>query len=162
VANDEDGYFRASAGILIVNEAGSLLAMRRKATAEPAWQLPQGGIRFDESPVDAAWREAEEEAGLTRSDLTLLAESRQWLVYELPHAFRNRKVGWGQAQRWFLFRLGADSRVKVDAVEFDAFDWVTPAELLARTVEFRVPVYERVLAEFGPRIQPSGAVGRPA
>ena len=145
---DEAGYFRASAGVLIVDEAGRVLAMRRKGSTERSWQLPQGGIGFNELPENAAWREAEEETGLTRSDLTLVAHSPHWLVYELPVEFRNRKVGWGQAQRWFLFRVGAASTVKVDGVEFDAFAWVTPAELIARTVEFRVPVYERVFVEF--------------
>jgi putative (di)nucleoside polyphosphate hydrolase len=156
MAHELDGYFRASAGIAVIDDAGRLLAMRRKAVSGSAWQMPQGGIRFDERPVDAAWREAGEEAGLTRGDLTLLAESPQWLVYELPLAFRNGKVGWGQAQRWFLFRMAATTTVSVDGVEFDAFEWLTPAELLARTVDFRVPVYERVLAEFRPWLEPGG------
>jgi putative (di)nucleoside polyphosphate hydrolase len=122
--------------------------MRRKSVPEVAWQLPQGGIRFSETPTDAVWREVEEETGLTRRDIELVAQSREWIVYELPAAFRSSKVGWGQAQRWFLFRATSPVTVRPDGNEFDAFDWLTPAELIARTIAFRVPVYTRVFAEF--------------
>ena len=144
----DDGYFRASAGAVVINEERRVLALRRRDTPGDAWQMPQGGIGFDEVPGDAVWRELREETGLARGDLELLAASQEWLVYELPRPFRSAKVGWGQAQRWFLLRATRGAAVEPDGKEFVAFDWFAPAELVERVVEFRRSVYRRVFAEF--------------
>jgi putative (di)nucleoside polyphosphate hydrolase len=148
MANRNDGYFRASAGAIVIDGQKRLLALRRKGTAEEAWQMPQGGIGKDETPEHAVWRELQEETGLTAADLELLEASREWMVYELPAALRSPKVGWGQAQRWFLFRARPGAKVRPDGKEFDAFAWITQTELLSRVVEFRRPVYVRVFSEF--------------
>ena len=148
MTNRDDGYFRASAGAVVINDARRVLALRRKDTPGHAWQMPQGGIGFEEVPGDAVWRELREETGLARGDLELLATSPEWLVYELPKAFRSTKVGWGQAQRWFLLRATPGAEVRPDGKEFVAFDWFTPEELVDRVVEFRRLVYRRVFAEF--------------
>jgi putative (di)nucleoside polyphosphate hydrolase len=130
-------------------DAGRILIMRRKGLREAAWQMPQGGIGKDESPLEALYRELNEEAGLERRDVEVVASRSDWLVYELPPEFRNAKVGWGQAQRWFLCKLLTDrGRVHPDGVEFTDVDWVTTSELLARAVSFRAPIYRRVVAEF--------------
>lgn len=154
MANRDDGYFRASAGAMVIDSQRRVLALRRKGTPEEAWQMPQGGIGMDEEPEHAAWRELEEETGLTATDVELLEVSREWLVYELPATFRSPKVGWGQAQRWFLFRARPGARVRPDSKEFDAFRWITHAELLSRVVEFRRPVYVRVFSEFAHWLEP--------
>src|SRR5262245_9072507 len=146
--NSGDGYFRASAGAMVIDADKRVLALRRKDVPEEAWQMPQGGIGFDESPAEAAWRELREETGLSRADLELLASAREWIVYELPERFRSTKVGWGQAQRWFLFRALPGAEIRPDGREFDAFDWFTSTELVRRVVEFRQPAYRQVFSEF--------------
>lgn len=148
MANSNDGYFRASAAAVVINGDRRVLALRRRDTPGEAWQMPQGGIGFDETPADAVWRELREETSLTSDDLELLASFREWLVYELPTAFRSAKVGWGQAQRWFLLRAKLGAEVRPDGKEFAAFAWFTPEELVDRVVEFRRPVYRRVFSEF--------------
>jgi putative (di)nucleoside polyphosphate hydrolase len=154
MANREDGYFRASAGAVVIDDQNRVLTLRRKGTPEVAWQMPQGGIGMDETPEHAIWRELQEETGLTLAHLELLRASQEWIVYELPAVFRSPKVGWGQAQRWFLFRVKPAAKVKPDGKEFDAFEWVTSEELLTRVVEFRRPVYVRVFAEFANWLEP--------
>ena len=155
MADRNDGYFRASAGAIVIDSQKRVLALRRKGTAEEAWQMPQGGIGKDEAPEHAAWRELQEETGLTWAELSeLLGASREWLVVqELPEAFGSPKVGWGQAQRWFLFRARPGAKVRPDSKEFDAFEWVTHAGLLSRVVERR-PVYVRVFSEFANWLEP--------
>jgi putative (di)nucleoside polyphosphate hydrolase len=144
-----DAFFRASVGAVVVDGHRRILVMRRKGTREVAWQMPQGGIGMDESPLDALHRELNEETGLQHRDVEVVASTRDWLVYELSPEFRNAKVGWGQSQRWFLCQLLTDrGRVHPDGVEFTDVDWVTAEALVARAVSFRAPIYRRLVAEF--------------
>jgi putative (di)nucleoside polyphosphate hydrolase len=145
-----DAFFRANVGACVVDEAGRVLALRRRGVADNGWQMPQGGIDDGETPRQAVMRELIEETGLRPTHVELLAEHPDWLAYELPVEFRRPKVGWGQAQMWFLLRARPGAEVVPDGREFDAHEWLTPRELLARVISFRRPVYERVLREFVP------------
>jgi putative (di)nucleoside polyphosphate hydrolase len=145
---DPSTFFRAGVGACIVNGRGAILVLDRADVAEPAWQMPQGGIDPDERPVDALVREVREETGLDAAAYEVVAET-EWLVYELPEAYWNRKVGRGQAQRWFLCRAtSVEPAVRPDGEEFRAFQWVAPRELLALAAPFRRPVYQRILDAF--------------
>ena len=139
-------WFRANAGLCVTDGRGQVLAMRRTGVERAAWQMPQGGIKGRETPLEAAWRELREETGLGPEHVTLRAEHPDWLVYELPTADRSARLGWGQAQRWFLFEAPPDAPVRPDGRELDAWAWMRPEELLVETVGFRRPVYRRVVA----------------
>ena len=54
--------YRPNVGIIIINTEGNLMWCRRKN--HDGWQFPQGGIDENESPIEAAIREVEEETGL--------------------------------------------------------------------------------------------------
>jgi putative (di)nucleoside polyphosphate hydrolase len=98
--------FRANAGLAVLNARGQVLAVER-SDSPGAWQLPQGGIDSGETALEAAYRELQEETFLAREEVELVGEYPDWLVYELPTAFRRPKTGLGQAQKWFFFRLTA-------------------------------------------------------
>ena len=145
----KDAFFRAGVGAVILDAERRILALKRKGGAGNMWQLPQGGIRADEQPLDALYREIHEEAGLERRDVEVIRTTPDWWVYVLPIEYRNTKVGWGQAQRWFLCRLLAPpTAVHPDHAEVTDAEWVTAEQLLARAVSFRVPTYRRLVAEF--------------
>jgi len=143
--------YRPCVGIMLIDGSGRIFIARRAGTAD-AWQMPQGGIDAGETPRDAALRELKEETGTDNA--AFLAESRDWLRYDLPPKFAARK--WkgryrGQAQKWFAFRFkGNDDAFDLTAhhQEFDAWRWATPAEVLAEIVAFKRPVYKAVLKEF--------------
>jgi putative (di)nucleoside polyphosphate hydrolase len=143
-------YFRAGAGAVIINGKGMVLALERAGIA-CAWQLPQGGIKRDEEPLDAAYREVAEETGIQKSDLEHLESASEPLAYELPKEARSEKTGRGQVQYWFLFRFhGGDSSMDLGkGGEFRAWRWLPFSELLELTVEFRRPVYRRLGEIFG-------------
>ena len=110
------------------------------------WQLPQGGMDAGETPVEAAWRELEEETGLGPKEVELVDEFSEWTVYQWPNGARERGRRLGQAQRWFTFRALSDKIVPIpDGVEFVSWKWVEPAWLIDQVVEFRRSGYERVL-----------------
>ncbi|MGH2659935.1 MAG: NUDIX domain-containing protein [Actinomycetota bacterium] len=74
-----------------------------RADRPGAWQAPQGGLQQWEEPLEGAGRELAEETGIRWSDVTVIAESPQWLGYELPPEARSEKTGHGRrgSGSWF-------------------------------------------------------------
>lgn len=138
-------FFRASVGAVIINPHDQVLALERTDTAG-AWQFPQGGLEADEEPLEAAFREVEEETGLRSVRLSLIDQHPRWLSYELPSEWRGPKVGRGQTQRWFFFRLLGDPQT-IDLPrqgEFRQWRWLEFAELLPLVAPFRQQIYHEL------------------
>ncbi|MGC4000440.1 MAG: RNA pyrophosphohydrolase [Anaeromyxobacter sp.] len=148
--------FRPSAGLLVTDGAGRVLALERRKVPG-AWQLPQGGIDPGESAEAGAWRELQEETGLTASGVVLVRIAPRWIAYELPEAMRSAKTGRGQAQLWFLFRA-AGAPLPAPGEEARAWAWKPMAEVLAEVAPFRRPVYEAVAELFAAEL--GGTAGR--
>ena len=121
-----------------------------------AWQMPQGGLDPDEDPFRAALRELAEETNIR--SVELIAESREWLTYDLPpqlipHAWGGRYRG--QTQKWYALRFtGEDSEIDIShpgghEPEFVEWRWAHVRELPDLIVPFKRRVYERIIAELG-------------
>ena len=137
--------FRAGIVAVVTNSRGQLLAFER-SDVRGAWQLPQGGIDVGETPLQSAWRELEEETGLTPDQVDLVDEHPDWVVYEFPETIRRDGKRLGQAQRWYLFRVRSDDVTPTpDGVEFVAWKWVEPTWLLDHVVSFRAVAYRCVI-----------------
>lgn len=152
---DTDG-FRPNVGIILVNQQGRLLWARRVG-GQDAWQFPQGGIRRDEEPRVALFRELEEEVGLRAQHVEILGVTEGWLRYRLPRKMvRTHKspVCIGQKQKWYLLKLTADESeidmLKGDPPEFDQRQWVTYWYPLGKVVSFKREVYRKALKELAP------------
>lgn len=152
-------YFRAGVGAVIFNASGLILALERVDIAD-AWQLPQGGLEAVEEPLQAVFREVVEETAITESDLELVNTSPQLLVYELPPAARSGKTGRGQVQYWFFFRFrGSDDAIDLGSGgEFRNWKWMSFKSLLDSAVDFRKPVYRRLVTLFRDYFPESEAV----
>ncbi|SEO40008.1 putative (di)nucleoside polyphosphate hydrolase [Luteibacter sp. UNC138MFCol5.1] len=154
---DADGY-RPNVGIVLLNGDGRLFWARR--VNRDGWQFPQGGMRSDETPLEAMYRELEEETGLLAQHVEVLAETRGWLRYRLPSRFvrhHQRPTCIGQKQVWFLLRLkcGEDA-FRLDACEkpeFDLWRWVDFWYPANHVVNFKRQVYERALRQFAPTVE---------
>lgn len=159
----EDLPYRPCVGIMVLNADNAVWAGRRIAIGNSEydgspqlWQMPQGGIDDGEKPLNAAIRELYEETGMR--NVTLLAEARDWIHYDLPpHLLGVGLKGKfrGQAQRWFAFRFdGNESEIEINPPptgnhpEFDAWDWKPMESLPDLIVPFKRGVYEQVIAEF--------------
>jgi putative (di)nucleoside polyphosphate hydrolase len=152
---DSDG-FRPNVGIILTNQQGQLLWARRVG-GQDAWQFPQGGINPEETPEQALYRELHEEIGLHPEDVEILACTRGWLRYRLPHRLvrhNSSPVCVGQKQKWFLLRLlSDDQKVCLEngaRAEFDTWRWVSFWYPLSKVVSFKKEVYRRALKELSP------------
>jgi len=164
---DRDGY-RPNVGIILANPRNEVFWGKR--VHQHAWQFPQGGIKHGETPVDAMYRELEEEIGLQRDHVRVLGRTREWLRYDVPEKWARQrdtagqegadvpgncapaKTGYrGQKQIWFLLRMtGRDCDVKLRGSghpEFDAWRWNDYWVPLEHVIEFKREVYRQALIE---------------
>ncbi len=151
---DSDG-FRPNVGIIVANDDNQVLWARR--IRQNAWQFPQGGIRRNEDPVQAMYRELSEEIGLLPQHVEIIGSTRGWLRYRLPEKMVRRNctpLCIGQKQKWFLLRLiGSDGAVCLDRgekPEFDQWRWVDYWQPLRDVVFFKQQVYRHALEELAP------------
>ncbi len=151
---DSDG-FRPNVGIIVTNQENQVLWARR--IRQNAWQFPQGGIRRNEAPEQAMYRELGEEIGLRPEHVQIIGYTRGWLRYRLPEKMLRRNCSplcIGQKQKWYLLRLtGGESAVRLDLgekPEFDQWCWVDYWRPIQDVVFFKQQVYRHALEELAP------------
>lgn len=163
---DPDGY-RPNVGIVLVRHDNRVFWARR--VGHDGWQFPQGGMRTDETPREAMFRELREETGLEGRHVQVLGATAGWLRYRLPKRYlrpRERPLCIGQKQVWFLLRLvGSEEHLNLSAAdkpEFDAFRWVDFWYPVQHVVHFKRRVYRRALRQLEPLLgPPDGFPGAP-
>ena len=150
--------YRPCVGIMLVNTRGHVFVGQRLDRDTDAWQMPQGGVDKGEKTLGAAVRELWEETGVTENLITVEAESRELIPYDLPidlvpNVWKGRYRG--QEQKWFLMRFhGSNDQINIatEHPEFSAWKWLPKDELVANIVPFKREVYTKVLAEFGGKL----------
>ena len=148
------GGYRPAVGVMLINPARKVWVGQRLDNSLEAWQMPQGGLDEGEDPREGAYRELEEETGISRALVEILDQAREELRYDLPEDLIGKvwKEPWrGQRQTWFLMRfLGEDRDVNIETPEpeFRAWKWAEPAELPAMIVPFKQQLYKDVIAAF--------------
>jgi len=150
--------YRPNIGVALFNRDGEVWYGRRVGPFVDyeekdgyRWQMPQGGIDEGEDIVDAAYRELEEESGITTA--RLLTVTPGWLPYDFPPGYK--KKNWrGQRQKWAAMLFEGDED-EIDLFhegkqEFDQWRWGELEEAPSLIVPFKRHVYHELMDAFIP------------
>lgn len=156
-----DRPYRPCVGLMLIDARGLVFVAQRIDQVAEAWQMPQGGIDEGEDPRAAALRELTEETAIPGERVRILAESADWIPYDLPPAIADKV--WkgrfrGQTQKWYLLRLeGPDSLIdlETDEPEFNAWKWVPVDDVVEYAIAFKRENYARIVEEFRPHCVPA-------
>ncbi|MEO0882033.1 MAG: RNA pyrophosphohydrolase [Pseudomonadota bacterium] len=146
--------YRANVGLALFSTAGHVFLGRRvNSKGAFQWQMPQGGIDPGESPTEAAFRELEEEVGISPNLVSVLEQTDDWLYYDFPRELKKRLPGpyVGQRQKWFALRFkGSDSDIRLDLhkPEFDAWRWGRLDHIPPLIIPFKREIYEDLTVRF--------------
>ena len=149
--NKKELPLRIGVGIALLNHEKKIFVGKRIDNPENSWQMPQGGVDKNESFLEAAKRELEEETSI--QTVEVLKELNEWLTYDLPKNLLGKL--WegkyrGQKQKWFIMKfLGKNDEIniKTKKPEFLDWKWIQPSDLPGIAVNFKVNLYKEIVKE---------------
>ena len=142
---------RDGVGIILLNQDDKVFVGKRRDNPVDKWQMPQGGIDQNETPLDAMKRELAEETSITK--IKILKEIKNCYEYELPPNLLGKI--WkgrfrGQKQKWYIVRfIGKDSEINLNTAnpEFIEWKWIDYKLLPEIIVDFKKDVYKKLKQE---------------
>ena len=142
---------RIGVGIILLNDKNNIFVGKRIDNPKIFWQMPQGGVEKNESFLQAAKRELEEETSV--KSVKLIKELDGWFKYDLPKNLLGKI--WkgkyrGQKQKWFIMKfVGKDNEINVKTKNPEFFDWnwIEVSKLPSIAVSFKVDLYKKLKEE---------------
>ncbi|MDC0074546.1 RNA pyrophosphohydrolase [Alphaproteobacteria bacterium] len=149
--------YRPCVGMMLFNKDNLIFTGQRIDSDTSAWQMPQGGIDENETPLQAVYRELKEEIGT--DNVKVICQLEKWLSYDLPDELRKKL--WkgkyrGQKQKWFALKyLGEDKDINIslENPEFKKWKWLNPIDLPNIAIGFKKEIYLKLLNELVPMAQ---------
>ena len=136
---------RLGVGIILLNDENKVFVGKRIDNPGKYWQMPQGGIDKNETFLEAAKRELEEETGIK-----IIKELNEWFTYYLPKNLLGKiwkgKYG-GQKQKWFIMKFigkNYEINIKTKRPEFISWKWIEPKDLSKVAVSFKLDIYKKL------------------
>jgi 8-oxo-dGTP pyrophosphatase MutT (NUDIX family) len=130
-------------GVLVIrgNPVESFLLMKHR----DRWDLPKGHLDGDESEVDCALRELEEETGIAADAIELDPDFRSTTVYDVHSKRFAEKCR--KTLVIFLGRLKRDVKiVTTEHLGFQWFPWEPPHQIQKQTIDPLLVALEEFLA----------------
>ena len=140
--------YRQNAALILERKDKKILICER-ADYEDAWQFPQGGVDKGEDPIDALYREVEEEIGLS-PEFYKIIDYREGYRYKFDNRHPKMKSYLGQEQTYFRCRFNGknkDINLNVSKPEFVSFCWIKKFNLMW-VPDFKRKVYTEVFRDF--------------
>ncbi|RPG97616.1 MAG: RNA pyrophosphohydrolase [Candidatus Pelagibacter sp. TMED239] len=139
---------RSGVGIVVLNKDNKVFVAKRIDNPKNFWQMPQGGIDYNEDFLKAAYRELEEETSI--KNVKLIKELDSITTYKLPDHLLG--IIWkgkyrGQKQKWFLMRFTGEDReinIKTKNPEFLDWKWIDLDLITDVVVDFKLDVYKEI------------------
>ena len=139
---------RSGVGIVVLNKDNKVFVAKRIDNPKNFWQMPQGGIDYNEDFLKAAYRELEEETSI--KNVKLIKELEGTTTYELPDHLLG--IIWkgkyrGQKQKWFLMRFTGEDKeinIKTKNPEFLDWKWIDLDLITDVVVDFKLDVYKEI------------------
>ena len=147
------GEYRMGVGIFLLNKEKKLWVGKRIDFKTNFWQMPQGGIDYNETPKEAMIRELGEEVGI-KKNYEIIDQTEHWLNYKIPQELKQKVWNGkyiGQTQKWFVCKFyGLDSEINLDShkPEFSEWKWIEPTDVTKFVVPFKKEMYKNVLETF--------------
>jgi len=146
----KNNNYRKGVGIIIINSNKEILIFKRN-DVKNSWQCPEGGIDENEIARNSALRELEEETGVSKDKVRIIARTNSFISYKFPEEAKAWKDFIGQKKKFFLMEFSgndSDINLKTKHPEFSNFKWIQASELLGYIIDFKKPMYKQVLQEF--------------
>tara|TARA_Y100000590_G_scaffold125502_1_gene143553 strand:- start:614 stop:1090 length:477 start_codon:yes stop_codon:yes gene_type:complete len=148
---------RIGVGIVVLNSVNNIFVGKRIDNPKNSWQMPQGGVDQNESFLQAAKRELEEETGI--KSVKLIKELDGWFKYDLPKYLLGKI--WkgkyrGQKQKWFVMKfIGENDEINIKTKNPEFFDWkwIEFSKLPGIAVHFKADIYKKIKKELKSLIQ---------
>jgi putative (di)nucleoside polyphosphate hydrolase len=142
--------YRKNVALILERKSGKILICQR-SDCDNSWQFPQGGVDEGEKPVEALYREANEEIGLSEKFYKII-EEREGYRYDFDKRHAKWKHYLGQEQTYFRCRFNGKNKdidLGADKPEFTNYCWIYPEEFnLEWVADFKRQVYLEVFRDF--------------
>lgn len=120
--------FRKGVSALIINKKQEFLLVNLVSFEPHFFAVPGGGLEDDESLMEAAYREVEEEVGISKKSLQFIGQCKEPLQFKFKTIKLNRdgKEYEGSARYFFGFQFtGTDDEIKLQESEVRMYKWVS-------------------------------------
>jgi len=142
--------YRQNVAAIIVDEdypkSHNIFSGRRN-DIKNVWQFPQGGIDEGETPIQALYRELNEEIGSNKEDIEIIATCPIWFQYSFPNFKWGNYIG--QQQKYFLVKINQQNiNIQTAHPEFTDFKFDSINNTIQNVSVLKKPIYSKVIEYF--------------